>query len=352
MRTASGLRTTATVIVLCSALAACFGARDRTPPFRLSDEEFRRLSTGLSEPGGDFHTDNLVSNELSLVQILRELRSTSGVYIGVGPEQNFSYIAALDAEMAFIIDIRQANRTLHLLYKVLFEASVDRAEFLSRLFSRERPAGLDGDSTAPELFAAYATVTPSAALLDGTTQVVTERLRDAHGWPLSVDERAEIARVLRAFFEDGPDIHYDRSRPPNDQRPSYRALMTATDQFGVSRSYLASEDRFASVKDLHARNLIVPAVGDFGAGAVIRRVAEEVGRRGRVVSAFYSSNVEVYLTNQQMIAFCGSLTALPWSTDGVFIDSKSVERLTAKLAHCPPDRRPFEGWRRNPGTPK
>jgi hypothetical protein len=350
MRKASGIRAIAIPIVLCSALAACLSDRDRTPPFRLSDEEFRRLSTGLSEPGGDFHTDNLVSNELSLVQILRDLRSTGGVYIGVGPEQNFSYIAALDAEMAFIIDIRQANRTLHLLYKALFESSIDRADFLSRLFARERPEGLDPNATVRDLFAAFAAATQSVALLEATTQLVTERLRDAHGWPLSTDERDEIARVLRAFFDDGPDIHYDRSRPPNDQRPSYRALMTAMDQFGVSRSYLASEDRFALVKDLHARNLIVPVVGDFGAGAVIRQVGEEVRRRGRVVSAFYSSNVEVYLTNQQMIAFCGSLTALPWSTDGVFIDSKNVEPLSAKLANCPPDRRPFEGWRRNPGT--
>lgn len=342
----------AAIVALSSAFAACAGARDREAAPRLSNEEFRRVSLALSEPGGDFHTDNLVSNELSSAHTLRQLRAAGGVFIGVGPEQNFSFIAALEPEMAFIVDIRSANRTLHLLYKVLFESSVDRADFLSRLFSRERPAGLERSATVRDLFAAFAAATPSIALLEGTTRLVTERLHDAGGWPLTTDDRTEIARVLRAFFDDGPDIHYDRARPVSDQRPSYRALMTAADRMGVSRSYLASEDRFARVKDLHARNLIVPIVGDFGTGAVIRRVGEDVGRRGRVVSAFYSSNVEVYLTNQQMIAFCGSLAALPWSTDGVFIDAKSVGPIAAKLANCPPDRRPFEGWRRGAPAPK
>ena len=65
------------------------------------------------------------------VHLARVLRSTGGIYIGVGPEQNFSYIARLGPAMAFIIDIRQRNRNLHLLYKALFEMSTDRAEFLS-----------------------------------------------------------------------------------------------------------------------------------------------------------------------------------------------------------------------------
>ena len=38
----------------------------------------------------------------------RFLRSAGGVYIGVGPEQNFTYIAARP-EMAFIVDIRREN---------------------------------------------------------------------------------------------------------------------------------------------------------------------------------------------------------------------------------------------------
>ena len=47
----------------------------------------------------------------------------SGVYIGVGPEQNFSYIARLRPTIAFIVDIRLENRNLHLLHKAVIELS-------------------------------------------------------------------------------------------------------------------------------------------------------------------------------------------------------------------------------------
>ena len=69
------------------------------------------------------------------------------MYLGVGPEQNFTYITAVRPRMAFILDIRRGNLQEHLLYKALFELSADRAEFLSRLFSRPRAAGLTTDST-------------------------------------------------------------------------------------------------------------------------------------------------------------------------------------------------------------
>ena len=57
--------------------------------------------------------------------------------------------------MAFIIDIRRGNLREHLLYKALMEMSPDRAGFLSRLFSRERPAGLTPETSVQDLFAAY-----------------------------------------------------------------------------------------------------------------------------------------------------------------------------------------------------
>jgi hypothetical protein len=44
------------------------------------------------------------------------------------------------------------------MYKALFELSADRAEFLSRLFSKRRPAGLGPASTVVDLFTAFARV--------------------------------------------------------------------------------------------------------------------------------------------------------------------------------------------------
>src|SRR5262245_56890339 len=97
-------------------------------PTRLSDQEFWQLVADLSEPGGSFSSDNLVSNERELPNFAATLRSRvapGGVYLGVGPEQNFTYVAAIRPRAAFVIDIRRGNLQLQLLYKALFELSAD-----------------------------------------------------------------------------------------------------------------------------------------------------------------------------------------------------------------------------------
>src|SRR4030095_4318125 len=86
---------------------------------------------------------------------LQAIVKPGGVYLGVGPEQNFQYIASLKPKMAFIVDIRRQNMIQHLMYKAAFEMSSDRAQFLSTVFSRKRPEGIDEKSTAQQLFNAY-----------------------------------------------------------------------------------------------------------------------------------------------------------------------------------------------------
>src|SRR6185369_4804307 len=97
-----------------------------------------QLSQQLSEPNGFFRSDNVVSDEAIYPEVVPTLADDGrrhGVYLGVGPEQNFTYIAALDPRIAFIVDIRRGNLQLQLMYKALFELSSDRADFVSRLFS-------------------------------------------------------------------------------------------------------------------------------------------------------------------------------------------------------------------------
>jgi len=108
-------------LLFACATAACHRS---TLPHALDDRAFWALSESLSEPPGSFPlSDNLVSNEPRLAENARWIQARGGVYIGVGPEQNFTYIARLRPSTAFIIDIRRENRSLHLLYKALFEIS-------------------------------------------------------------------------------------------------------------------------------------------------------------------------------------------------------------------------------------
>ena len=314
-------------------------ARRGTLPTVLSDEQFWRLSVSFSEPAGAFHSDNLVSNETRFVDAVRRLRPMGGVYIGVGPEQNFSYIARLRTPMAFIIDIRQENRSLHLMYKALFELSDGRADFVSRLFSRERPADLGPETSVQELFTKYETARPAARLYEANARAIRERLLDVHRFPLSADDLGEIERAFHQFYSEGPDIHYRRALPGGSPDPSYRSLMTATDIWGQTGSYLATEEEFTFIKEVHAKNLIVPVVGDFAGPMAIRRVGDYIRQHSGRVSAFYASNVEVYLNRQQAAAFCGSLAALPYDSRTLFIGSKGMRVFPAKLKTCMPGAR-------------
>jgi hypothetical protein len=323
-------------------LAGC-GARSEASLGRpLSDHEFWELSTSLSEPAGTFtHSENLVSNEGRFAHTIRLLRRSGGAYIGVGPEQNFSYIARLEPAMAFIIDIRQENRNLHLMYKALFEVSSDRTDFVFRLFSRQRPVDVASASTVEALFQRLASAPASEHLKDDTLRLIRQRLVETRRFPLTSQDVDWIAHALDAFHTLGPDIHYyarsEPSRPAS--APSYRFLMTSTDVYGEGRSYLSSDVGFAYVKDLQHRNLIVPIVGDFSGPSAIRRTGDYIRHRGGVVTTFYSSNVEVYLTRQQTVVFCGNLETLPRASTAWFINARGMRPLESRLIQCAPQSR-------------
>ena len=157
-----------TLFLCILAIAQVYRAAD-TLPVTLSDQEFWRMITEYSEPGGTFRYENFISNERSIQYVIPELKAKmkpGGVYLGVAPEQNFTCIAALQPKIAFIVDIRRQNMLVHLLYKALFELSPNRSEFVSRLFSRKRPAGLNEKSTVAALFDGCLEDAEGPALID------------------------------------------------------------------------------------------------------------------------------------------------------------------------------------------
>src|SRR5262252_140225 len=128
-----------------------------TVPGQYTDAEFWRIVTDFSEPGGDYQFENFVSNEISYQEVIPELSRLAkpgGVYLGVASEQNFTYIDVVRPKVAFIFDVRRQNTLLLLMYKALFDIADNRADFVSLLFSRKRPAGLNSDSSADALFQA------------------------------------------------------------------------------------------------------------------------------------------------------------------------------------------------------
>ena len=324
------IRATA-VCVFALAVAASIGAvrASGALPARLTDQEFWSLVGDLSEPGGSFRSENLLSNELRLQYVIPDLIRTiprGRVYLGVGPEQNFTYIAAVQPSMAFVIDIRRGNLQLQLMYKALFELSADRVEFVSRLFSRKMPDGLPASASAREIFEALAMADPSDALYDRNLKAIEMQLSSRHGFALTTDDVAGIEHVFRAFYMFGPSINYSSSdgdpasSVTGNYRPTYADLMTATDSENHARSYLATEEAFAFVKTLEAKNLVVPVVGDFSGPKALRAVAAYLHAHAAVVSAFYVSNVEQYLRVERVWgSFCGNAARLPIDDASTFI---------------------------------
>jgi hypothetical protein len=306
-------------------------------PSRLANAEYWSMVAGFSEPDGYFRSDNFLSNETGFQEIIPTLRKTvkpGGVYLGVGPEQNFTYIAAIQPRIAFIIDIRRQNMIEHLLYKAFFELASDRAEFVSRLFARPRPSGLSSASTAEEMFRAYEAVPPSRELFNANLQMAIDRLT-GDGIPsafLSMDDQKSMAKVYGAFFESGPDLSYSFIGTPQRfgpaAMPSYATLMTATDDDGKNWSYLASEENFESIQKLQRNNLIVPLTGDFAGDMAIRAVGKYVESHRAAVTTFYVSNVEQYLfqQNDDWSRFYTNVAGLPINASSTFIRSMAFGR--------------------------
>ena len=288
---------------------------------RLSDREFWRLSAAWSEPNGYFRSENLTSNELLFQHVITDLvaRTRPGdVYLGVGPEQNYTYIAAVKPSMAVIFDVRRGNLHVQLMYKALFELAADRVDFVSMLFAKPRPAGLGPKSTVAGIFSAFARSPRSEALYAQTLSAIKNHLTKTHALPLSLADLDGIEYVYHAFFRGGFAV-----RPS----PTYADLMLATDEAGAYKSYLASEERFAVMKNLETKNLVIPVVGDFGGPRAIRAVGAYLKAHGATVSTFYLSNVEQYLQDdRRWNLFCRNVASLPLDRSSTFIRSSNRSR--------------------------
>ena len=316
------------LLILVALTLVAILTRVRTPA-RLSDQDFWKLVTDTSEVNGFFRSDNLLSNEISFQRALLPLSRatrTGGAYLGVGPEQNFTYILALKPAISFIIDVRRGNLDLQLMYKALFELSTDRADFVSRLFSRERPASLGATASAKQIFDAVLDVSPTDDYYLKNLSDIRNQLMTVHHLPLPEDDLKGIEYVYRAFYSMGPLIQYSPvGIAGSSVQPTYAELMQANDGWGNERGFLASEANFSAIRDHERRNLIVPVVGNFSGPKAIRAVGRYLRDHKVTVSAFYVSNVEEYLRGDgTWNIFCGNVATLPLDRYSTFIRSVRI----------------------------
>jgi hypothetical protein len=320
MRAVSGRRQIllGSVVVVVVSLAALYVAprpeiARQNLPEGLSDSQFWTLITEFSEPGGTFRSENLVSNESTFQHVIPSLKKQikpGGVYLGVGPDQNFTYIVALAPKLAFILDIRRQNMLLHLMYKALFEISNNRVEFLSRLFARRAPAGLPIAISTEDLFWAFDESTSDSEFARETLNAILRQLLEQHKFNLTPDDLNKIEHVYSAFVAVGPEIRYSSQSQYSWRRfPSYSELMLETDGasgHGQNHSYMASEENFQAIKRLQSENRIVPIVGNFAGTMALRSIGHYV--RGHDATEDWKR-------------FFDNVAELPVNNDSVFIRS-------------------------------
>jgi hypothetical protein len=319
----------------------------REQPESIPADQFAGLIGSLSEEDGYFSSDNFTSNETSYLHVmdaLRDMNVTGGAYIGVGPEQNFTYIARMRPRIAFIVDIRRQAVLQHLLYKAVFQMSPNRVAFLSNLLSRPAtgtasPAPEDSTERLVEYFRA---APAQDEVLTANLERVRSMIEKQFEVPLSARDLGRLQYVYSTFKREGLEISF-RSGPRNrwgsyGRYPSLGDLILQQDLHGQLGNFLAKEDDYEFVRNLQMQNRIIPLVGDFAGSKALRGVADYLRKNGLVVRAFYTSNVEQFLFRSGTFPdFAANVRRLPIDTGSLFIRAVPMRGLPHP-AHVPGHR--------------
>ena len=296
----------------------------------LSKGEFSRLVSEFSEEEGNFASDNYISNEtgyLTVLDKMKQLGVSGGAYLGVGPEQNFTYIAKVRPEIVFLVDIRREAIIQHLMYKAIFQMAPDRAHFLSLLFSKP----LDGknapgrDASVEELVDYFTTAPSPPQLYKDNLAAIRKMIEKDFEIPLSEHDQRLLDHVCGAFHEANLRIFTRWSGGAGGWyggTPTLQDLFLATDLKGKHGNFAASEADYQFLRELHRNNRIIPVVGDFAGTKALAAVGDYLKEKGYTVSAFYTSNVEQYLFGDQVFdAFAQNVHKFPVDDKSIFIRS-------------------------------
>lgn len=321
-------RRTATVALVAAALLSPATRRAAAVAQRPADTSFAGLVARLSEPNGYFDSDNIITNEVSYLHVASQLEKAGtrgGVYVGVGPDQNYSYIAMIRPQIAFMLDIRRDNLLEHLLFKSYFAVARNRMEYLCLLLGKPVPSDIERWTGRPIAdVMAYLEKTPMRPATAAVTKRASNERITTFGVPLDARDREMIDRYRAQFVSEGLDTRYSSlGRNNRSNYPSFGQLIVATDRAGKQRGYLADENAFQLVRGMQLAGRIVPVIGNVAGDKAVRAIGQYANERRLKISAFYISNVEQYLMNRDggFDDYAKNVKALPRDSTSVIIRS-------------------------------
>ncbi len=306
--------------------------------------ELARMVKDFSEPEGFFRSDNFVSNETSyllIVDKLKELGATGGAYIGVGPEQNFTYIAKIRPQIAFIVDIRRQAVIQHLMFKALFHLADTRARFLSLLFSKPLvgKSAPQADASAQDLVTYFSKAPTDGQAFTRNLALIQSTITKNFHIPLEGNDASMLSYVYSAFRDENLNLQYRsggfggygygyRASSYWNYFPTFEELILEPDLHGKLGNFLANRDDYDFVRSLQENNRVIPVVGDFGGTKALAMVAAFLKKNGYTVTAFYTSNVEQYLfSGGEFDGFAKNVALLPITPKSLFIRAYPNQRI-------------------------
>lgn len=301
------------------------GSFSQTAP-NISPTEFTKIIRDMSEDNGYFRGESWVTNELTYLDVIESIDKYNirgGAYIGVAPEQNFTYMAVIKPQIAFLVDIRAQNRMQHLMFKIMFEISETRIEFLSNLFSMplQSETGIkipNKDSDINLIVNFLENSKQSRELFNKNLSLMISVLNNKYKFKLTDWERSNIKHVYEHFYTQNLNM---TNGPWRSSYPTLGEIFTDRDKSGRQLNVFNSREKYLFIRKMQLENKVIPITGDYGNNYALSKVAAYLKKHKLTVSAQYVSNAEQYIIRNRSNwnNWVSNIKNMPYNDKTVFI---------------------------------
>ncbi len=273
------------------------GFKKNYSAINITPDVFSSLIQKMSVSDGYYRYDNWITNERNYLNIIEPLKKNDikgGAYVGVGPEQNFTFIETVKPDIAFIIDIRQQMTMQHLVYKTLFELAETRAKFFSLLFSKPILANNKPDNNADinEIVDFFYGISSDRKMLKKTTSKIMVLIENKFKVNLSKNDRKYIIRIMKSFCDDSLNITFDMN---TKGYVCLAEILKSVDKKEEQLNFFNSEEKYSFIRNMQLENRIIPIRGDFAGAKALKSISDYLKKNNLFISAFYVSSVELWL---------------------------------------------------------
>lgn len=216
-----------------------------------------------------------VSDETYHLLFREAMANKGGVFLGIGPDQNYLMAGWARPEVLIPLDFDQAIIDLHFVYRVAF-LNAETPEAFRAMWTEEKESEF-------------------RALLENAYTDPKQR-----------------KNVLKAFKKARPKVLW-----------RFKRIRKLHKEKGVP-TYLDDPEQYAFVRNLYLTNRVFPVRGDLTAQKTVRDIAEATKKLGLQITVLYLSNTEQYFVYND--DFKQNMLALPLAEDSVVLHTAGMKK--------------------------